>query len=99
LSKVDDFINFCLRFKDNKRFGIVIDTGHVYASGYDPLEYLEKIVENGLTIDLVHMNDSAKEKGSRVDRHAGIGSGLIGLERLEECIKFCVNHGIDMVNE
>lgn len=99
LTKIEDFISFCKRFKDNKRFGLVIDTCHVFASGYDPLFYLQQIVENGLTVDLVHMNDSEKPKGSRVDRHAGIGHGLIGLEKLSECIKFCIDNEIDMVNE
>ena len=27
-----------------------------------------------------HLNDSCRECGSRVDRHAGIGAGLMGLE-------------------
>ena len=27
-----------------------------------------------------HLNDSCRERGSRVDRHAGIGLGRMGLE-------------------
>ena len=27
-----------------------------------------------------HLNDSLRERGSRVDRHAGIGRGHLGLE-------------------
>jgi deoxyribonuclease-4 len=34
-----------------------------------------------------HVNDSKKELGSRVDRHAHIGKGLIGLEGFRPLVR------------
>ncbi|MDY3553278.1 deoxyribonuclease IV [Gemmata sp. JC717] len=68
------------------RMGVCFDTCHVFAAGYglaaaedyaatfqqfDDLVGLERL-------NLFHMNDSEKPRGSRVDRHAGIGAGEIG---------------------
>jgi deoxyribonuclease-4 len=70
------------------RLGVCIDTCHTFAAGY-PLgtktEYqatmsaLDKHV--GLKrVKAFHLNDSKKELGSRVDRHAHIGEGFLGIE-------------------
>ena len=62
------------------------DTAHAYAAGYD-LRDRKKVKttlaridsEAGLeNIKCVHLNDSMKELGSRVDRHERIGKGYIG---------------------
>lgn len=68
--------------------GVCVDTCHIFAAGYDIRtekgwkktlqEFDEKI---GLRYLLAfHLNDSAKDLGSRVDRHADIGEGKIGLD-------------------
>jgi deoxyribonuclease-4 len=68
--------------------GVCIDTCHIFAAGYDIRtaegwkktlqEFDEKI---GLKyLSAFHVNDSAKDFGSRVDRHADIGQGKIGYE-------------------
>lgn len=73
--------------KDPKRLGVCLDTCHIFAAGY-PLgtdaEYdgtfkeFDRVV--GLKwLKLFHVNDSVKPLGSRVDRHAGLGLGMIGL--------------------
>ena len=68
--------------------GVCIDTCHIFAAGYDlrdPAAYertmdeLER--EVGLArVHFVHLNDSKKGLGSRVDRHEHIGRGEIGDE-------------------
>ena len=68
--------------------GITIDTCHVFAAGYDirtpegwdkTLDEFDKII--GLDyLYAFHLNDSMKELGSRIDRHAPIGMGQIGLD-------------------
>ncbi len=68
--------------------GVCIDTCHLFAAGYAistekefkaTLRELDKIV--GLArVKAFHVNDSKARFGSRVDRHAGIGRGEIGLE-------------------
>lgn len=78
-----------------ERFGVCLDTCHVFAAGY-PLrtesEYAATLDEFDRVVGLdriaaFHLNDSAKPFGSRVDRHAGIGDGTIGptLFRLLVC--------------
>ncbi|MBS3944383.1 MAG: deoxyribonuclease IV [Melioribacter sp.] len=70
------------------RMTVCIDTAHIWAAGYnirDPKEYKKVIKEFDDIIGLdrlkcIHMNDSKKELGSRVDRHDHIGKGFIGLE-------------------
>jgi deoxyribonuclease-4 len=68
--------------------GVCIDTCHIFAAGYDirtkeaveqTFDRFDRIV--GLKhLMALHMNDSLKKMGSRVDRHAHIGEGLIGIE-------------------
>lgn len=70
------------------RMSVCIDTCHIFAAGYnlrDPKEYKKVIKEFDDIIGLdrlqcIHMNDSKKDLGSRVDRHDHIGKGFIGLE-------------------
>jgi deoxyribonuclease-4 len=68
--------------------GVCIDTCHIFAAGYDirtkegwnaTLKEFDRLI--GLkNLHAFHLNDSLKGLGSRVDRHADIGEGLIGLE-------------------
>ena len=70
------------------RVGICLDTCHVFAAGYDvstPEGYDAMVTEFDRLIGLdrlkvIHVNDSKKGLGSRVDRHEHIGQGAIGLE-------------------
>jgi deoxyribonuclease-4 len=70
------------------RAGVCLDTCHLVASGYDitnhagyagTFEAFERLV--GLDrLRVFHGNDSKRPLGSRVDRHAHIGEGVLGLE-------------------
>lgn len=71
-----------------ERLGVCLDTCHVFAAGYalapEP-EYRATMRAFDKTIGLArllafHVNDSLKPLGSRVDRHAHIGKGQLGLE-------------------
>ena len=73
--------------EEPERLGVCVDTCHIFASGYPlgtPSEYhdtmgaLDRIVGLG-RVRVLHLNDSLKPLGSRVDRHAGIGRGHLGL--------------------
>ncbi len=68
------------------RLGVCLDTAHLWGAGYDisnpdavaaTLEEFDSIVGLGW-LELVHLNDTRVELGSRVDRHASIGTGNIG---------------------
>jgi deoxyribonuclease-4 len=74
--------------EEKERMCVCIDTAHIFAAGYnikDPKEY-KKVMKNFddiIGLDLlkcIHMNDSKKPLGSRVDRHDHIGKGEIGLD-------------------
>ena len=70
------------------RVGFCIDTCHIFGAGYDirsrqgygtTVHELERIL--GLdNVRAFHLNDSKGELGSKIDRHAEIGQGAIGLE-------------------
>ncbi len=71
-----------------ERLGICYDTCHTFAAGYDirSRSSYEKTMDQfdrhlGLErLKFFHLNDSLKDLGSRVDRHAHIGQGKIGVE-------------------
>ncbi len=76
------------RVKDHLPIGICIDTCHIFAAGYDIRTEagLNKVLQEfdekvGLKyLKAMHLNDSMKGCGSRVDRHSDLGKGEIGLE-------------------
>jgi deoxyribonuclease-4 len=71
-----------------ERFGICIDTCHLFAAGYPLIaaeEFAATIDEFDRVIGLsrlcgIHLNDSKKGLGCRVDRHEHIGEGCLGDE-------------------
>jgi deoxyribonuclease-4 len=74
--------------KAPERLGICFDTAHAFAAGYE-LRTREGYESTWAQFDAVlglkflraiHLNDSKKDLGSRVDRHDHIGKGLLGLE-------------------
>lgn len=93
-STIDEFKQiFCGVMKRIKgtsaenNFGICLDTAHLHSSGIDlqskkaakkfTKEFQEKI--GWQYVKLIHFNDSHRELGSKVDRHATIGVGYITL--------------------
>ena len=72
---------------EKDRVGVCFDTCHVFAAGYDismeggweeTIGAFDDVI--GLRrLSAIHVNDSRKERGSRVDRHDHIGKGKIGL--------------------
>lgn len=83
---------------NDPRFALCVDTCHVFANGHDPFEYLKASYQSGL-LRLVHFNDSSTICGSCLDRHAYIGTGYIGAEKMERLSAFCSVIGVDMVIE
>lgn len=74
------------RVDDKSRVGVCLDTCHTYTAGYDIVNEYDKVFDEFETavgfhyLRTVHLNDSKKPLGSRVDRHDSIGKGLIGLD-------------------
>lgn len=76
ISKVDD----------KSRVGVCIDTCHAFAAGYDlktaegfqqTWEHFDTVIGFGYLMGM-HINDSLKDRQSRVDRHSSIGQGFLG---------------------
>lgn len=74
--------------KQDIPIGVCIDTCHIFVAGYD-IRTQEGWENTLFTFDdliglehlyAFHVNDSAKPFGSRVDRHAELGKGHIGIE-------------------
>lgn len=71
-----------------ERLGVCFDTCHVFAAGYplgSPKEYRATMRAFDKTVGLkrieaFHLNDSKAKFGGRVDRHAHVGRGEMGLE-------------------
>ncbi|MCF8025328.1 MAG: deoxyribonuclease IV [Desulfobacteraceae bacterium] len=71
---------------NKNRVGICMDTCHIFAAGYDissRQSYMETMKEFDMILGInnlyvIHVNDALKQCGSRVDRHAHIGEGMIG---------------------
>lgn len=76
------------RVREDRRLGICVDTCHAFAAGYDvrTAEGYDRTIDRisrliGLDrVQAFHVNDCRKDLGSRVDRHAHIGKGFLGLE-------------------
>jgi len=76
------------KVEDKSRVGYCIDTCHAYSAGYDistaesaakVFDELDRIVGIGY-IRGMHLNDDLKAFKSRVDRHAPLGQGTLGVE-------------------
>ncbi len=77
---------------ENKaRISVCIDTCHIFSAGYDirtkatyehTMKQFAKII--GMKyLKVIHLNDSLKDLGSRVDRHTHIGEGKIGADAFQ----------------
>src|SRR3990167_4196877 len=79
----------------------IIEMNKRNSSRTDTFDECESISPGG--ISLVHLNDSEKEFGSRVDRHAPLGMGYIWgkgqFSGLKTLIERCREKNIDMVSE
>ena len=83
---------------DKSRVGVCIDTCHTYTAGYDIKNDYESVWEDfdkeiGMSyLRAIHLNDSKKELGSRVDRHDSIGKGFLGLDFFRKIMQ---DHALD----
>ena len=95
------------RVEEQSRIGICIDTCHAFASGYDirsragfraVFSHFEEVI--GLDyLKAMHLNDSRKELGSRVDRHENLGEGFLGLDPFKWIMRDPRFEGIPLILE
>lgn len=87
--------------------GVVIDTCHAFAAGYDlrTEKGLKRLVKETREcfgpggVRLIHLNDSKGECGSGIDRHEHIGKGKIGSEALRTLIRHKTFRDVPLVLE
>lgn len=74
--------------EDSEHIGVCFDTCHVFAAGYPLVKATDyratmKSFDEIVGLDrlrVLHLNDSRREIGSKIDRHEHIGQGHIGLD-------------------
>lgn len=83
------------KVEDKSRVGVCIDTAHTLAAGYEirteesfkeTLQSFEDVV-GFKYLKGMHINDSKKELGTKVDRHDSIGKGVMGMTLFEMIMK------------
>ncbi len=87
--------------------GVCLDTCHLVGAGYDIIsdEGYRQVFDEFDTIigfdrlKAVHLNDSKKPLGSRLDRHENIGQGCIGVEPFRRLLNDARFAGLPMVLE
>jgi len=110
LEDLSGFINKLLNHKNKKisdRFGICVDTCHIYSAGYDintssdVIKYIKDFDKYiGLkNLKVLHLNNSKTELGSNKDRHDNIYKGTINPDGLSEFIKLCFKLNVPIILE
>jgi deoxyribonuclease-4 len=78
--------------EDKSRVGVCIDTCHAFTAGYDlrtektfdsVFDEFDRVI-GFRYLRGMHLNDSKKDFGTRVDRHESLGKGFIGID----CFRF-----------
>ena len=95
------------RTRGHRRVGVCLDTCHLLASGYDLVSdegfartftEFERLV-GFARLRALHLNDSKRPLGSRVDRHTHIGEGHLGLEPFRRLVNDTRFAGLPMLLE
>ncbi len=103
----DQIANILDQTKAPDRLGVCLDTCHLFAAGYDfrSAEGYETMIGEmddtfGVkSIKCIHVNDSKRECGSRVDRHEHIGKGKIGKQGFAHFVNDKRFAGVPMILE
>lgn len=92
--KLEHLATIIENVKHPERLAVCLDTAHLFAAGYDfrGRKFAEFRREMDRTVGsklirVLHLNDSKKDLGSRVDRHDHIGVGKIGLDGFKPIVR------------
>jgi len=105
--QIADLTEIFRRAEASEWLGICIDSCHSHAAGYDLASHggLDRLVDE-LGVDsligsvaAIHLNDSKKPAGSRVDRHEHLGLGHLTLDGIARFINHPAFHLLPMVLE
>lgn len=111
LADIEDFVRFMQKFDSipalSERFGICVDTCHIYSAGYDiatkrGVSAFFDTIDRGVGISkikLVHLNNSRAELGSKIDRHDNLKTGTLKMKSIRTVVQFINSLEIPMVLE
>lgn len=92
---------------DKSRVGVCIDTCHAFTAGYDlqnkvgfekTFSDFEKLI-GFKHLKGMHLNDTKKGLGSRVDRHESLGEGILGIDAFRWIMSDSRFDGIPLILE
>ncbi len=86
--KFEQIAHIIDKVEDKTRVGVCVDTCHTYSAGYDLADednYRKTWQEfddviGASYLKAIHLNDDLRKLGSRIDRHAEIGKGTLGID-------------------
>lgn len=95
-SNFEDFYHIKQKIEYPERLGFCIDTAHAHAYGYNisslstQKSFLDLVDQTiGISsVVLIHLNDAEYQLSSRIDKHAPLGQGSIGIAALQS---FAIN--------
>lgn len=113
LTKFDQRCDTKNRPELKKNLGLCLDTAHIHGAGFCNLsnkkgvvKFFEDIEDLDILnrLDLIHLNDSKVQLGSKKDRHAVLGEGTIwsteeSKEGLRELLEISNDYKIDLIGE
>jgi len=93
--------------KVDKHLSVCLDTCHIFTAGYDirttkAWQKTKQSFDNVIGLHKLkglHLNDSQKDLGSKVDRHDRIGKGLLGIKPFEIILNDPDMKGLPMILE
>jgi deoxyribonuclease-4 len=93
--------------EDKSRVGVCLDTCHSYTAGYDirsKAGYETTLAEFDRIVGLrylkgMHLNDTKKGLGSRIDRHESLGKGVLGMDPFDFIMNDPRTDGIPLILE
>ena len=101
----DELARIIDKVDHNDKLTVCFDTCHAHDAGYDIVNDFDGVMEEfdriiGLDrLAVLHINDSKNFRGARKDRHAPVGSRLIGFETIYNIVHHDVAKGKPVILE
>ncbi|RXT04149.1 deoxyribonuclease IV [Ammoniphilus sp. CFH 90114] len=93
------------KVKHNDKLAVCFDTCHTHDAGYDIVGDFDQVMDDfdrliGLDrLAVFHINDSKNFRGAAKDRHAPLGSGLIGYQAIRNIVHHKAAQGKPIILE
>lgn len=103
--KFEELAAIIEKVDNNDRLRVCFDTCHTHDAGYDIVNDFDGVMEQfdrivGIDrLAVFHINDSKNFRGAAKDRHAPLGSGLIGFDSLYKIVNHEVAVGRPIILE